>query len=102
MGRSPAGPLVVCADESLVTAGRLRIEGAVSLQQFESMQESIPKEREIVFYSASTEDRTAVKRAVEYQDRGYTRVSFLEGGILAWDSIAPFLPAPRSAPIRKE
>ena len=80
-----------------MAAGRLSIESALSLQQFDSMQESIPKDREIVFFTSSTEDMSAVERAVEYQDRGYTRVSFLEGGILAWDSIAPFLPAKRSA-----
>ena len=94
LAQGPDTPLVVSADETPMTAGRLRIEGALSLQQFDSMQGSIPRDREIVFYSSSTEDKSAVERAVEYQDRGYTRVSFLEGGILAWDSITPFRSAP--------
>lgn len=95
MNRAHASPLIVCADDSMVADGRLVIEGAVSLQQFKSMEDSLPKDREIVFYSSSPEDRTAAERVVEYQDRGYSRVSFLEGGILAWDSIVPFLPAHR-------
>lgn len=99
IAQGPDHPLVVCADEAEMAAGRLNIEGAVSLQQFESMQGSIPKDREIVFYSSSTEDTTAVDRAVEAQGRGYSRVSILEGGILAWDSIVPFRSA---SPAREE
>ena len=96
LARGSDGPLVVSADDSPPAAGRLSIEDAVSLRQFEAMQDSIPKDREIVFFTSSTEDTTAVERAVEVQDRGYSRVSFLEGGILAWDSIVPFLPSRRS------
>jgi hypothetical protein len=89
-------PLVVSADAPL-PAGRLSIEGAVSFPQFESMRESIPKDRVIVLFSSSLEDTTAIARAAELEDLGYSRVSILEGGILAWDSIIPFLSANRPA-----
>jgi len=98
MGGRPDSPLIVCADECAPAGGSLRIEGAVSFQQFESMRDSLPKDQDIVFYSSSTEDRAAVERAAEVQDRGYSRVSYLDGGILAWHSIVPFLTVRQPAP----
>jgi rhodanese-related sulfurtransferase len=90
-------PLVVRADVALTADSRCTIEGTLSLQEFKAKQDSIPKEREIVFYSSSPGDGQAVECAVESERGGYSRVAILEGGISAWSAIAPFLAARRSA-----
>jgi rhodanese-related sulfurtransferase len=91
------GPLVVDADDAVTANPRCKVEGAVSLQEFKAKLDSIPKDREIVFYSASFEDRQAVDRAIEYEGAGFSRIAILDGGIQAWSAITPFLAARGSA-----
>ena len=91
----PAAPLVVSADADLRQGTRATIDGSVSLKEFQSGLGTLPKNREIVFYGSSSDDPSAVGRATEYRDKGYTRVGILMGGIDAWDAIRSFLPGIR-------
>jgi len=86
-----ARPLVVCADADPEKCARMKINGSLSLKEFESRLDSIPRNREIVFFCSSPQDATAARRAAEYQEKGYTRISILAGGFDAWTSIANFL-----------
>jgi rhodanese-related sulfurtransferase len=95
LGLGPAAPLLVCTDADPEMRTRATIDGSVSLKEFQSGLGTLPKNREIVFYCSSSDDRSAVGRAVEYQDKGYTRVGILIGGIDAWNAISSFLPGKR-------
>lgn len=44
--------LLVCAYESEETFRGMRLEGAISLQDFKSRVSQVPKDKEIVFYCA--------------------------------------------------
>jgi rhodanese-related sulfurtransferase len=95
LGSGPAAPLVVCTDADPQKRTRATIDESISLKEFESGLGTLPKDREIVFYCSSSDDASAVGRAAEYQEKGYTRVGVLIGGINAWNAIASFLPGKR-------
>jgi rhodanese-related sulfurtransferase len=86
-----ARPLVVCADDVPQQGERMKIDGSISLKEFESRLDSIPTNREIVFYGSPLQDATAARRAAECQKKGFTRVEILAGGIDAWNAISSFL-----------
>lgn len=86
-----AAPLLVCADDDPEKFARMKINGSISLTEFESRLDSIPTNREIVFYCSSPQDATATARAVDCQEKGFTQVEILTGGIDAWNAIASFL-----------
>lgn len=44
--------LLVCAYDDEAKFQRLRIEGSISLEEFKSLQPTLPQDREIVFYCA--------------------------------------------------
>lgn len=44
--------LLVCAYDSQETCRSMRLEGAISLQDFKSQVSRFPKDKEIVFYCA--------------------------------------------------
>jgi len=95
LGLGPAAPLVVCADEDPQKCARAKIDGSISLREFESRLGTLPKTREIVFFCCSAEDASAAALAAEYEDKGYTRVGILIGGLDAWNAIAGFRPGKR-------
>jgi len=95
LGLGPAAPLVVCADEDPQKCAWAKIDGSISLKEFESRLGTLPKTQEIVFFCSSAEDASAVGRAAEYQDKGYTHVGILIGGLDAWNAIAGFRPGKR-------
>ena len=47
-----SGALLVCAYHDEEKFQQNRLEGAVSLADFQARQDSIPKDREIIFYCA--------------------------------------------------
>ncbi|HLW65672.1 MAG TPA: rhodanese-like domain-containing protein [Gemmataceae bacterium] len=47
---SKNGALLVCAYDSDEKFHQMHLEGAISLEQFKSRVNSLPKEREIIFY----------------------------------------------------
>jgi hypothetical protein len=84
-------PLIVCAFGDSEKCAKLKIDGSISMKELEAGLDSIPKDREIVFFCSSPQDITATERAAEYQQKGYTRVEVLSGGIDAWNAISGFL-----------
>jgi rhodanese-related sulfurtransferase len=46
------GAVLVCAYADEAKCDRMRLEGSISLAQFESQAPSPPKDREIIFYCA--------------------------------------------------
>jgi hypothetical protein len=44
--------LLVCAYEDTSKCDRIKLEGAISLHDFRKLEDSLPKEREIIFYCA--------------------------------------------------
>ena len=88
-----SAPLVVCADPE--NCETMKIDPSISLQEFTSRLETIPKDREIVFYSKLASDSAAAERAREYLEKGFSGTASLEGGFEAWITIANFLPGKR-------
>ena len=50
--RSGEAPPVVCAYDSDARFRQVHLEGAMSLEEFKSLQSTLPRDREIVFYCA--------------------------------------------------
>jgi hypothetical protein len=44
--------LLVCGYEDEAKCARIRLEGAISMREFEARAASVPKDREIIFYCA--------------------------------------------------
>ena len=44
--------LLVCAYEDESKCGRIKLEGAISLAEFQRLAGSLPKDKEIIFYCA--------------------------------------------------
>jgi hypothetical protein len=44
--------LLVCAYDDDEKCGRMRLEGAISLQELESRAATLPRDRELIFYCA--------------------------------------------------
>ena len=44
--------LLVCAYDDEAKCGRMRLEGAISLQELESRAATLPRDRELIFYCA--------------------------------------------------
>ena len=90
-------PLVVCAESDPAKCERMKIEGAMSLIEFEARLSSISAGREIVFYDFEPMNEVASRRASEYEQRGYSRAKVLSGGMEAWNAISSFRPRARTA-----
>lgn len=76
--------LLVCAYENEDKARAFRLQGAITLQELQARQESIPDDVELIFYCACPEDETATARAREWQEEGFPRTKVLAGGVEGW------------------
>jgi rhodanese-related sulfurtransferase len=74
--------VLVCAYKQEAICKSIWIEGAVSLDQFETGLSRIKKDQAVIFYcgSGTTSDRVATT----YRSMGYTNIMTLDGGIEAW------------------
>lgn len=63
---------------------KFALEGAISLTEFREMAETIPKNKEIIFYCACRGGGKARTAAVEFLQKGHTNVRILDGGTKAW------------------
>ena len=93
----PDPPLVVCAESDAAKYEKMKIDGALSLKEFEARLGSISTGREIVFYDVAPMNEVASRRASEYEQRGYSQVKVLSGGVDAWSAISSFRPRARTA-----
>lgn len=81
----------VCAYEEAEQCRKYHFDGATPMHQFSRMTSKLPKDTEIIFYCACTEEHTAAERAEEYIEKGFTNAKALKGGyhalkkaMLAW------------------
>jgi len=82
--KSDPNTLLVCAYEGDEEFQQNHLEGAISLHDFLSRKDSLPKDRPIIFYCACPHDEAANGQARKYQNEGFTNVKVLKGGVNAW------------------
>ncbi len=82
--KSDPKTLLVCAYEGDEEFQQNHLEGAISLHDFESRKESLPKDQPIIFYCACPHDEAGNGQARKYRNEGFTNVKVLEGGVNAW------------------
>ncbi len=65
-----------------------KVQGAIRLDpmSFTSEIDSLPTDKEIVFYCDRPGEATSMKIALTAFDKGYTRVGVLVGGFEAWEA----------------
>lgn len=63
---------------------KFALEGAISLTDLREMAETIPKDKEIIFYCACRGGGKARTAAVEFLQKGHINVKILDGGTKAW------------------
>ena len=76
--------LLVCAYVEDEKFRKMQLEGATSYSEFKKKVASIPKDKEIIFYCDSSQEKQAERLAEEYHDQGYERVKVLGEGLKAW------------------
>ena len=81
---SDGNVLLVCAYDDEAEFHANYLDGAISLLEFESMQDTLPRDRETIFYCAGANEPTAVCVADEFRDEGFTNTKVLSGGIRGW------------------
>ncbi len=60
------------------------LHGALFRSELEARLSSLPKDQKIIFYCGWPGEGTSASLAVTYQNKGYTHVMALKGGIKAW------------------
>ncbi len=76
--------LLVCACEDDEKFTGICLEGAAPLKGFKKKVIHLPKDREVVFYCASSREKGARARAGEYADKGSEKVVVLGEGLKGW------------------
>lgn len=79
------GGLLVCAYDDEGQWKKNRIEEAIPLSEFRAQEESIPRDREIIFYCGCPKEETSAGVADQYAVRGFSNVAVLKGGTAAWE-----------------
>lgn len=82
---SAVKPILVCAYEDEGRCSRMKIPGSLTLREFEERLPLMPWAQEIIFYCDSPGQSVALRRAQQYQAKGYPLVGILDGGIQAWE-----------------
>ena len=78
--RSGNGTLLVCAYEGDVGFRKFPLAGAISLADLRARLDDLPRDVEIVFYCRCPNDKTALERARELRDLGWSNAKVLAGG----------------------
>ncbi len=82
--QSDPDTLLVCAYEGDDEFHQHDLEGAISLNDFRSLEPLLPKNRRIIFYCACPHNEAARGQAKKYSQEGFTNVKVLKGGANAW------------------
>ena len=77
--------LLVCAYEDESKFKKMRLQGAISFNEFKSKIPSLSKDQEIVFYWGWPKEASAAGQAARYLEQGYKNVKCLAGGVEAWE-----------------
>jgi len=75
---------LVCAYDEHEKFLEMRLEGAVSLQEYASYLTFISKRQEVIFYCDSPDGAKAADRARQLQADGYKNAKVLDGGVEGW------------------
>jgi rhodanese-related sulfurtransferase len=84
--KSGSGLLLVCAYDSDEKFRENHLDGALSFNQFKAMEATLPKDREIVFYCHWPNEASSARVAEQYQQKGFTNVKALQGGVEEWQT----------------
>ena len=76
--------LLVCAYEDESKFKMMRLQGAISFNEFRSKLSSIPKDQEIIFYWGWPKEASAAGQAAKHIAMGHENVKYLAGGVEAW------------------
>jgi rhodanese-related sulfurtransferase len=76
--------ILVCACEDDEKYTGNSFEGSAPQEGFKKKVIHLPKDREIVFYCSSSQEKSVDDRAEEYADRGSERVMVLGEGLKGW------------------
>ena len=76
--------LLVCAYEDEAKFKKVKLQGAISFNEFKSKITSLSKDQEIVFYWAWPREASAAGQAARYLEQEYKDVRCLAGGVEAW------------------
>lgn len=82
--RTDPAVVLVCAYEKDEEFCKNDLEGAISLSEFRRRIDSFPKDENVIFYCACPHDGGAIRRAEEYQEKGFLNALVLEGGVRPW------------------
>src|SRR5690349_6031864 len=74
---------LVCAYADAERFRQMPLEGAISLEELETLAPDIPATRQLIFYAETATDETAAGRAAQYARSGHI-VKVLQGGVLSW------------------
>ena len=77
--------LLVCAYPDEAKCRSLQLDGALTFQDFQTRLSSIPKNQEIVFYCAWTNEHSSAGAAGKLLTQGYPKAKALLGGVAAWE-----------------
>jgi rhodanese-related sulfurtransferase len=81
--RSGLDTLLVCAYEGDVGSRKFPLAGAISLADLRARLDDLPRDVEIVFYCRCPNDKTALERAQEFHELGWSNAKVLAGGFEA-------------------
>ena len=76
--------LLVCAYDDEAKFKKVRLQGSISFNEFQSKLSSLSKDQEIVFYWAWSKERSAAGQAALYLEKGFHNVKCLAGRVEGW------------------
>lgn len=76
--------ILVCAEVDEQSCMRVLLDGSITLSQLLATLERRRRDEEIIFYCASPDQATSIRRAEEFRARGWSEARVLIGGVEAW------------------
>ncbi len=76
--------LLICIYDDEKFNSQAHLEGAIPMSEFLKIKPDLAMDTEIIFYWGWADDTSAAGLAVEYTDKGYTRMKVLDKGISGW------------------
>jgi rhodanese-related sulfurtransferase len=89
--------LLVCAYDSEEKFRENHLEGAISLEEFKTMADHLPFNREVIFYCACLDEASSAGQADDYRKKGFVNAKALKGGVDAWDDAGYGILSPHSS-----
>jgi len=88
--------LIICAYEKPGKCDDVALQGSISQDDLLGRINDVPKDRELIFYCACPNEKSAAIRAIRYARHGWWNVKVLDGGVNGWEDAG--LPRPETAP----